>query len=119
MLRFVMMYGVMVIILMWSAYFEYRYKIELANDDSIWQFSMIFFVVDIDGVWHYKCIVHDGKNENKNKSAFRVDDSSYLVREILLALGYFYCRFSDCFFDRFPVWPTIPVYWSIRSSIPS
>ncbi|MEG0040035.1 MAG: hypothetical protein RR711_12790, partial [Bacteroides sp.] len=48
-LRFVMMYGVMVIILMWSAYFEYRYKIELANDDSIWQFSMIFFVWTLMG----------------------------------------------------------------------
>lgn len=48
-LRFVMMYGVIVIILIWNAYFNYRYKIELANDDNIWHFSMIFFVWTLMG----------------------------------------------------------------------
>lgn len=42
-LRWVMMYGVMAIILLWNAYFSYTHKTELSHDKNVWQFGLIFF----------------------------------------------------------------------------
>lgn len=47
-LRFVMMYGIMAIAFVWSAYFEYKYPERLLNsglkDDSIWIFVLVAFL---------------------------------------------------------------------------
>ena len=48
-LRFVMMYGVIVIILIWNAHLTYVNNTQLANDNSVWQFAMIFFVWTLIG----------------------------------------------------------------------
>ena len=52
-LRIALMYGVMVVVLLWGGYLEYRYKDTLVDDNNLWRLSLVLFMWCL---WGFGCL---------------------------------------------------------------